>query len=169
MDAHLHPDGLHHGLDRGGGHRVGSWGAMVGQGALGGFLGHHGGGGGTSGFLGHHGGGPYTEGPVQPQVKVKRSSGHPESRDSALPVSCQAPSTEGAGCPGPRRAARGISVGVCLTQQSLAVELGRLDGLNYLRKTVPILLPVTLEKPPRRGPKRLHLSFQLLQNKDPQD
>ena len=48
-------------------------------------------------------------------------------------------------------------------------EENDLDGLNYLRKTVPILLPVTLEKPPRRGPKRLHLSFQLLQNKDPQD
>lgn len=52
MDAHLHPDGLYHGLDRGGGHRVGSWGAMVGQGALCGFLGCHGGVGGTSGFLG---------------------------------------------------------------------------------------------------------------------
>lgn len=30
MDAHLHPDGPLHGLDRGGGHGVGSWGTMVG-------------------------------------------------------------------------------------------------------------------------------------------
>lgn len=61
------------------------------------------------------------------------------------------------------------SVRVRLTWQSLAVELGRLDGLHYLRKTVPVLLLVTLEKPPRRGLKRLHLLFQLLQNKDPHD
>ena len=100
---------------------MGSWDAMVGWGVLDGFLGHHGGVRGTRWVPGDHGGvggtrwvpgapwwGPYTEGPVQPQVKVKRSSGHPESRDSALPVSCQAPSTEGAGRPGPRRAARGI-------------------------------------------------------------